>query len=100
MPTSHPGRLEPTSGWLKLLELPPRESAFWYGDAEHSVSFEVMARVDMETPAGHFRNCFLVRVHAAEPYLIDFWLAPNMGIIHWHRHLSAARFEVAERILR
>jgi hypothetical protein len=100
LPTSHLDGLEPTSGWLKLLELPLRESAFWYGDAEHSVSFEVMARADMKTSAGRFRNCFRIRIHAPAPHLIDFWLAPDVGIIRWHRRFSASRFEVAERIFR
>jgi hypothetical protein len=100
LPTSHLGGIEPNSGWLKLLELPLRESAFWYGDAEHSVSFEAMARADTETPAGRFRDCFRVRVHAAEPYLIDFWLAPDAGIIRWHRRFSSSRFENADRIFR
>jgi hypothetical protein len=100
LPTSHLDGLEPTSGWLKLLELPLRESAFWYGDAEHSVSFEVMARADMRTSAGRFRNCFRIRIHAPAPHLIDSWLAPDVGIIRWRRRFSASRFEVAERIFR
>ena len=41
----------------------------------------VMARAEMEVPAGRFRNCHRVRVDAAEPYLIDFSLAPDVGII-------------------
>jgi hypothetical protein len=99
LPASHLDGLEPTSGWLKLLELPLCEGAFWYGDAEHSVSCEVMVRADMETPAGRFRNCSRVTVHAAMPYLIDFWLAPDVGIISWRRRFSASRFEIAERLL-
>lgn len=100
LPASHLDGLEPTSGWLKLLELPLRENAFWYGDAEHSVSFEVITRTAMETPAGSYRDCFRVRVHAADPYLIDFWIALDAGIIGWRRRFSASRFEIAERILR
>ncbi len=99
LPTSHPDGLGPTSGWVKLLEPPLRTGAFWYGDQEHSVSFEVIALESVDTPAGSFRSCFRIRIHAPVPYLIDLWLAPDMGIIRWHRRFSASRFEVAERIL-
>jgi hypothetical protein len=95
LPAAHLDGLEPTSGWVKLLELPLRKDAFWYGDAEHSVSFEVMAREDISVPAGAFRNCFRIRIHAAEPYVIDFWLAPNKGIVQWQRRFSRTRFETA-----
>ena len=100
LPTSHLDGLGPTSSWVKLLELPLREGAFWYGDQEHSLSFEVVALETGETPAGSFQDGFRVRIHAPVPYLIDFWLAPHVGIIRWHRRFSASRFEVAERILR
>jgi hypothetical protein len=96
----HLDGLEPTSGWVKLLELPLRAGAFWYGDEERSVSFEVMARETVETPMGRFRDCIRIRIHAPEPYLMDVWLAPDVGIIRWNRRFSASRFEVAERILR
>ena len=100
LPASHLDGLEPTSGWVKLLELPLREGAFWYGDAEHSVSFEVMARDSVEIPAGRFRNCFRIRVHAPNPYLMDVWLAPDAGIIRWQRTFSAVRSENSVRIFR
>jgi hypothetical protein len=100
LPASHLDGLEPTSGWVKLLELPLREGAFWYGDAEHSVSFEVMARGSVETPAGRFRDCFRIRIHAPAPYLMDVWLAPDVGIVGWTRNFSAERFESSERISR
>ena len=100
LPASHLDGLGPTSGWMKLLELPLREGAFWYGDEARSLSFEVIAVETMETPAGSFRNCFRIWIHSPEPYLIDVWLAPDVGIVRWHRRLSASRFEVAERILR
>jgi len=100
LPTSHLDGLEPTSGWVKLLELPLRDGAFWYGNEERSLSFEVVAVETVKTPAGGFRNCFRIRIHAPVPYLIDFRLAPDVGIIRWHRRFSASRFEVAERILR
>jgi len=100
LPTSHLDGLGPTSGWMKLLELPLREGAFWYGDEARSLSFEVIAVETMETPAGSFRNCFRIRIHSPEPYLMDVWLAPDVGIVRWHHRLSASRFEVAERILR
>jgi len=100
LPASHLDGLEPTSGWVKLLELPLRVGAFWYGDEERSVSFEVMARETVEASMGRFRDCFRIRIHAPEPYLIDVWLAPDAGIIRWNRRFSASWFEVAERILR
>ena len=100
LPASHLDGLEPTSGWVKLLELPLRAGAFWYGDAEHSVSFEVMARGDLVTPAGRFRNCFRLQVHAPEPYVITFWLAPDAGIVRWNRRFAAYRREVTELIYR
>jgi hypothetical protein len=49
LPASHLDGLEPTSGWVKLLELPLRKGAFWNGDAEHSVSFKVMDQDSVET---------------------------------------------------
>jgi hypothetical protein len=100
LPASHLDGLEPTSDWVKLLELPVREGAFWYGDAEHSVSFEVMARDSVVIPAGRFRNCFRIRVHAPNPYLMDVWLAPDAGIIRWQRTFSAIRSENSVRIRR
>jgi len=100
LPASHLDGLEPTSGWVKLLELPLREGAFWYGDAEHSVSFEVMARDSVEIPAGRFRNCFRIRVHAPNPYLMDVWLAPDAGIVRWQRTFSSVRSENSARIRR
>ncbi len=100
LPTSQLDGLGPTLGWWKLLGPPLHEGAFWHGDQEHSLPFEAIALETVETPADSFRNCFRVRVHAAEPHLIDFWLAPDVGIIRWRRCFSASRFEVAERILR
>jgi hypothetical protein len=93
LPSAHLDGLEPTPGWVRLLELPLRKEALWYGDADHSVSFEVMAREDVSVPAGAFRNCFRIRIHAAEPYSMDFWLAPNTGIVQWRRRFSKTRFE-------
>jgi hypothetical protein len=98
LPASHLDGLEPTSGWVKLLELPLREGAFWYGDAEHLVSFEVMARDSVEIPAGRFRNCFRIRIHAPNPYLMDVWLAPDAGVVRWQRTFSSIRSENSERI--
>ena len=100
LPASHLDGLEPTSGWVKLLELPLRKGAFWYGDAEHSVSFEVMARDSVGIPAGRFRNCYRIRVHAPNPYLMDMWLAPDAGIVRWQRTFSAVRSENSVRIFR
>ena len=100
LPTSQLDGLGPTSNWVKLLELPLREDAFWYGDQEHSLPFEVTALETMEASARCLRNCFRIRIHAPVLYLIDLWLAPDVGIIRWHRRFSASRFEVAERILR
>lgn len=96
LPASHLDGLEPTSSWVKLLELPLREDGFWYGDAERSVSFEVMARETVETPMGRFRDCFRIRIHAPQPYLMDVWLAPDAGIVRWLRRFSGTRFEVSE----
>ena len=98
LPASHLDGLEPMSGWVKFLDLPLREGKFWYGDAERSVSFEVLAREDKETPAGRFRNCHPVRIHAPHPYTMTVWLAPDAGIVHWVRPFSAFRLEVSERI--
>jgi hypothetical protein len=98
LPASHLDGLEPTAGWVKLLELPLREGAFWYGDAEQSVSFEVKAREDVDTPAGGFRNCFRIVVHAPKPYGFTFWLAPDAGIIRWTRTFSSVRREISERL--
>ena len=100
LPASHLDGLGPTPGWVKLLELPLREDAFWYGDAEHSVSFEVMAREDIGVPAGRLRNCFRVRIHAPVPYRFILWLAPDAGIVRWTRTFSRTRSEVCERIRR
>jgi hypothetical protein len=100
LPASHLDGLEPTSGWVKLLELPLREGGFWYGDAEHSASFEVMAHETVETPAGGFRDCLRIRIHAPQPYLMDVWLAPDAGIVRWLRRFSASRFEVSELVRR
>ena len=100
LPASHLDGLEPTSGWVKLLELPLRRGGFWYGDAEHSASFEVMAHETVETPAGRFRGCFRIRIHAPQPYLMDVWFAPDAGIIRWLRRFSTTRFEVSELVRR
>jgi len=97
LPASHLDGLEPTSGWLRLLELPLRAGALWYGDRERSASFEVMTREEIETPLGTSRDCFRIRIHAPQPYLMDVWLAPNAGVVRWVRRFSPARFEVAER---
>jgi|GEM_PF-1641890 hypothetical protein len=98
LPAAHLDGLEPTAGWLKLLELPLREGAFWYGDAERSVSMEVAARDSVQVPAGRFRECFRVRLHAPDPYRMDIWLAPDAGIVRWQRTLSSVRSEHAVRI--
>ncbi len=95
LPASHLDGLEPTAGWEKLLELPLRKDAFWYGDAGHSVSFEVLAQEAVSVPAGTF-HCFRVRLHAAEPWTLDFWLAPDAGVVKWHRRFSKTRFEKTE----
>ena len=100
LPASHLDGLEPTSGWVKLLELPLREGAFWYGDAEHSVSFEVLARDSVKTPASRFRDCFRIRIHAPTPYLMDVWLAPDAGVVRWQRTFSSVRSENSVRIRR
>jgi hypothetical protein len=100
LPASHLDGWEPTSGWVRLLELPLREGALWYGDEARAVSFEVMAREDIAVPAGRFRDCFRIRIHAAAPYAMDFWLAPDEGIVRWNRRLSPSRRELAERIRR
>ena len=100
LPESHLDGLEPTYGWMKLLELPLRVGTLWYGDEERLASFEVMAREDAVTQEGSFRDCFRIRVHAPEPYLIDVWLAPDEGVVRWHRRFSATRFELAERVRR
>jgi hypothetical protein len=100
LPASHLDGLEPTSGWVKFLELPLHEGAFWYGDAERSVSFDVLAREDVEVPAGRFRNCVRIRVHAPAPYRFTLWLAPDAGIIRWTRTFSFDRSETSERIRR
>ena len=100
LPASHLDGLEPTSGWVELLELPLREGAFWYGDEERSVSFEVTARETVETPLGRFRDCFRLRIRAPEPYRMDVWLAPDAGVVGWTRNFSAVRFESSERTSR
>lgn len=100
LPASHIDGLEPTSGWIRFLELPLREGAFWYGDPERSVSFDVLAREDIVVPAGRFRNCYRIRVHAPAPHRFTFWLAPDAGIIRWARAFSIARSETSERIRR
>jgi hypothetical protein len=100
LPASHLDGLEPAAGWLKLLKLPLRDGAFWYGDDEHSVSFEVMERGPIDTPAGTYRDCFRIRIHAPEPHLMDVWLAPDAGIVRWLRRFSATRFEISELVRR
>jgi hypothetical protein len=59
-----------------------------------------MARDSVEIPAGRVRNCFRIRVHAPNPYLMDVWLAPDAGIIRWQRTFSAVRSENSVRIFR
>ena len=100
LPASHLDGLEPTSGRVKLLELPLREDAHWDGDDEHSVSFRVLTREDIEIPAGRFRNCFCVLVDAPRPYGFAFWLAPGAGVVRWSRSFSRVRFELTERVRR
>jgi len=100
MPASHVDGLEPVLSWFKFLELPLRDEALWYGDAERTVSFDVLAREDVAVPAGRFRNCFAIRVHAPPPYRFTLWLAPDAGIVRWTRTFSSARSEVVERIRR
>jgi hypothetical protein len=100
LPASHLDGFEPTSGWVKFLELPLREGGFWYGDAERSVSFDVVVREEWGVPAGLYRDCWRVRLHAPMPYGFTFWLAPGAGIIRWTRRLSVVKFELAERLYR
>ncbi len=64
-------------------------------DAAHSVSFAGLARADSSVPAGTFRNCFRTRMHASEPYVMDFRFAPNVGIVPGQRRFSRNRFETA-----
>ncbi|MBM3331633.1 hypothetical protein FJY68_07265 [candidate division WOR-3 bacterium] len=98
LPATHLDGLEPTSDWVKLLELPLRQGALWYGDPERSVSFEVMSRDSVLIPAGRFRNCFRIRIQAPDPYRMDIWLAPDAGIVRWQRTLSAFLSENSVRI--
>lgn len=100
LPASQVDEIEMAQGWVRLLEVPLRENALWYGDTERSVSFEVVAREDVMTSAGRVRNCFRIRIHADEPYLMDIWLAPDVGIIRWNRRLPASRYELSERLRR
>jgi hypothetical protein len=96
MPGSHLDGYEPTPGWEKMLGLPLRAGAFWYGDIERSLSFEVMAREDVRLERGLCRGCFRLRVHAPEPWTLDLWLAPGSGIVKWARRLGPSRFEAVE----
>ena len=98
----HPSQSDeftPAPRWIRLIELPLREGAIWFGDPERSVSFEVIDREDVETSLGVVRDCFRIRIHAEEPFLMDIWLAPDIGIVRWRRRLSATRFELSERVL-
>ena len=95
LPSSHLDGLKPTPGWVKLLELPLRENAFFHGDDENPLSLEAAAREDISVPGGAFRNCFRIRIHAAEPPIMDFRLAPNKRVVRWQRRLSRNRFETA-----
>ncbi len=97
LPASHLDGLEPTSGWIKVLELPLRAGAAWHGDAERSVLFEVLGCEDVAVPAGQFRDCVRIRMRAA-PYAMDLWLAPGEGIVQWHRRFSSSRRELSQRI--
>jgi hypothetical protein len=96
LPSSLFNRLEPASDWVRLLELPLRAGAFWYGSAEYGVSVEVLSREAVTVPAGTFRNCFRIRVRTDAPYAMDLWLAPNSGIVQWRRRLSRGRVETVQ----
>jgi len=96
LPTSLFDVRAPASGWVRLLELPLRDGAFWYGSAEYGVSIEVLDRETVTVPAGTFRNCFRIRVRTDAPYAMDFWLAPNKGIVRWRRQLSKGRIETVQ----
>jgi hypothetical protein len=91
LPATYLDGLEPNLGRVRLTERPLREGAFWYGDPEHSVTFEVMVREDVVVPAGYFRDCFRIRIHADEPCTMNFRLAPNAGIVRRTRRFSVVR---------
>jgi hypothetical protein len=86
-------------GWLKIVEFPMRAERMWYADDQHGAAFELLGFERASVPAGSLNRCARIRAHTGESHsLLDFWLAPDQGLIRWERRLSRNRVEVSERM--
>jgi hypothetical protein len=90
--------LDAPSDWVKILSPPLRPERSWLGNRTWGVGFEVRALEDITTPAGSFRRCVRIRV-SGEGDVIDYWLAPNAGLVRWQRRLGPGRIEDAAIVL-
>ena len=86
-------------GWLQIVQWPLRVDRMWYGNAERDVGFEVRAIETVEIPAGRFEKCFRIRARTAgSDSPIDFWLAPDTGLVRWTRGAGRDRVEISELV--
>lgn len=86
-------------GWLRIVEWPLRVDRAWYGNDTRDVEFEVRAIETIETPAGRFEKCFHIRARApGSGSPVDFWLAPDTGVVRWSRAAGRGRVEISQLV--
>lgn len=88
-----------SADWLRILAPPLRPGRAWIGNTTNNVSFEVRAREEIKTPAGHFPHTIPIRARLPETgEFIHYWLAADTGPVRWYRHFAAGYAEIVELV--
>jgi hypothetical protein len=99
LPAATGGEIEAPTDWIRILAPPLKPERAWVGNRAWDVAFELRAIEDVATPARAFRRCVRIRVRVSgEGEFIDYWLAPNAGLVRWQRRFGPDHFETAELV--
>jgi hypothetical protein len=83
-----------------IIQHPPFVDSGWTDRAEGGslVYCRIVAREAVETPAGAFRDCLVVRREAEErSSVVTQWFAPDVGLVRWR--VERPRAPAVERVL-